>query len=128
MEKKYVADFIDESLINQLLTETASMPKEELEAIIDKAREAKGLTPREVAALIQLEDEELLEKMFTTALEIKQKIYGKRLVLFAPLYLSNHCINGCVYCGYHCSNKMNRKKIDHGRNSCRGRSPRGIRQ
>ena len=111
MEKTYEANFIDENLINQMLEETASMPKDELEAIIEKARAAKGLTPRETAALIQLEDEELLEKMFTAALEIKQKIYGNRLVLFAPLYLSNYCINNCVYCGYRCSNKETRKKL-----------------
>lgn len=111
MEKNYVADFIDESLIKEILAETASLPKSELAAIIEKAKEAKGLEPREVAALIQLEDEELLKKMFDTALEIKQKIYGKRLVLFAPLYLSNYCINNCVYCGYGCRNKTTRKKL-----------------
>lgn len=111
MGDKYAADFINEPLIHQLLRETAVLPKNELAAIIEKAKKAQGLTPREVAALIQLEDEELLEKMFATALEIKQKIYGKRLVLFAPLYLSNYCINNCVYCGYGCRNKMTRKKL-----------------
>jgi 2-iminoacetate synthase len=87
------------------LVQGEAFSKVELAAIIEKARAAKGLTPLEVAALIQLEDEELLGKMFDTALEIKQKIYGKRLVLFAPLYLSNYCINNCVYCGYGCRNK-----------------------
>lgn len=111
MGDKYAADFINEPLIHQLLRETAVLPKNELAAIIEKAKKAQGLTPREVAALIQLEDEELLEKMCATALEIKQKIYGKRLVLFAPLYLSNYCINNCVYCGYGCRNKMTRKKL-----------------
>ncbi len=110
MEKKYAADFINEPEIRRLLAETASLPESELAAIIEKAKAAKGLTPREVAALIQLEDEELLEKMFTTALAIKQKIYGKRLVLFAPLYLSNYCINDCVYCGYGCRNKTTTRK------------------
>ncbi|CUH94725.1 hypothetical protein P22_0791 [Propionispora sp. 2/2-37] len=111
MGKNYVADFIDEMVISQLLEETAALPKSELAAIIAKAQAAKGLTPREVAALIQLEDEELLDKMFRTALEVKQKIYGKRLVLFAPLYLSNYCINNCLYCGYGCRNKTTRKKL-----------------
>jgi 2-iminoacetate synthase len=111
MEKQYVANFIDEAAINSLLEETAALPKSELTAIIDKAKKAKGLTAREVAALIQLQDKELLERMFATALEIKEKIYGKRLVLFAPLYLSNYCINNCVYCGYGCRNKTTRKKL-----------------
>ncbi|HMM19907.1 MAG TPA: [FeFe] hydrogenase H-cluster radical SAM maturase HydG [Selenomonadales bacterium] len=111
METNQVADFINEPFIDGLLEETASLPKAELAAIIGKAAAAKGLTAREVAALIQLEDEELLEKMYTTALEIKQKIYGKRLVLFAPLYLSNYCVNNCYYCGYGCRNKIDRKKL-----------------
>ncbi|MDD4238579.1 MAG: radical SAM protein, partial [Desulfotomaculaceae bacterium] len=111
MEKNYVADFINEPLVNQLLEETASIPNSEVEAIIEKAKAAKGLTPREVAALIQLEDEELLKKMFTAALYIKEKIYGKRIVMFAPLYLSSYCINGCVYCGFHRTSDAIRKKL-----------------
>lgn len=111
MRQGYVADFIDENLVNQLLEETASVPKSEIESIIEKAKEAKGLTPREVAALIQLEDEELLQKMFAAALYIKEKIYGKRIVMFAPLYLSSYCINGCVYCGFHSTSDAIRKKL-----------------
>jgi 2-iminoacetate synthase len=111
LEKKYVGDFIDETLINQLLAETAASPRNEIEEIIEKARAARGLSPREVAALIQLEDEELLQKMFAAALEIKEKIYGKRIVMFAPLYLSSYCINGCVYCGFHSTSNAVRKKL-----------------
>lgn len=111
MESTYTADFIDEPMIHRLLKDTACFSKQEIRAIITKAKAAKGLTPGEAAALIQLEDEELLEEMFATALEIKQKIYGKRLVLFAPLYLSNYCVNSCVYCGYRCPNKTARKKL-----------------
>ncbi|MEG6511204.1 [FeFe] hydrogenase H-cluster radical SAM maturase HydG [Desulforamulus ruminis] len=105
------ATFINHGKIISLLEQGRNFSKVELEAIIEKARTAKGLNPEEVAALIQIEDEELLEKMFAAALEIKQKIYGKRLVLFAPLYLSDHCVNNCVYCGYRCSNKITRKKL-----------------
>jgi len=111
MKQVYKADFIDEPLVHQFLADTASVPAGELEAIIEKARLAKGLTTREVAALIQMEDEALLQKMYTAALEIKQKIYGQRLVLFAPLYLSSYCVNSCVYCGYHCGSKAVRKKL-----------------
>lgn len=103
--------FIDEPLIHHLLRETAHLPRPEIEAIIDKASAAQGLTPKEVAALIQLEDRDLLEKVFATALAIKQKIYGKRLVLFAPLYISSYCVNDCAYCGYHCSGNALRKKL-----------------
>lgn len=111
MGHPYLANFIDEPVIRKILADTALLSKSELAGIIEKAKEAKGLTPREVAALIQLEDEELLQKMFAAALEIKQKIYGKRLVLFAPLYLSNYCINNCSYCGYGCRNHTPRKKL-----------------
>ncbi|TEB16051.1 2-iminoacetate synthase [Pelotomaculum sp. FP] len=111
MEKTYCADFINEFLINQLLEETASIPDSEVESIIEKAKAAKGLTPREVAALIQLEDPELLQKMFAAALYIKEKIYGKRIVMFAPLYLSSYCVNGCVYCGFHSTSDAVRKKL-----------------
>lgn len=111
MDKKYTADFINEFKIQQLLNQTANLSKAQVREIIAKARTAKGLTSWEVAALIQLEDQELLTEMFEVALEIKHKIYGKRIVLFAPLYLSNYCINNCVYCGYRCANKSERKML-----------------
>lgn len=105
------ATFIDEGKIISILEQGKTFSKDELERTIEKAKAAKGMNLQEVAALIQLEDKELLEKMFVAALEIKQKIYGQRLVLFAPLYLSDHCVNNCVYCGYRCANKINRKKL-----------------
>lgn len=76
-----------------------------------KARECKGLTHREIAVLLEIEDEEILEEMYKIAKEIKEKIYGKRVVLFAPLYLSNYCVNNCKYCGYKCSNKIARHQL-----------------
>lgn len=105
------ADFIDEQKINALLEQGKNREKEEVLSIIDKASEAKGLTPEEVAVLLQCEDQEALEAMFKTAREIKEKIYGKRLVLFAPLYISNYCVNNCRYCGYRCSNAFERRKL-----------------
>ena len=81
MGQPHSANFIDENAIHKILTDTACLSRSELAGIIEKAREAKGLTPREVAALIQLEDEELVQKMFAAALEIKQKIYGKPVPL-----------------------------------------------
>ncbi|WP_455539008.1 [FeFe] hydrogenase H-cluster radical SAM maturase HydG [Terrisporobacter sp.] len=86
--------------------------KELIEGILDKANRAKGLTHREAAVLLECEDEELIEKMFRLAEDLKKRFYGNRIVMFAPLYLSNYCINGCVYCPYHAKNKeIARKKL-----------------
>lgn len=83
-----------------------------IRSIIEKARECKGITHREAAVLLACEDNELNEEMYSLAKEIKQKIYGNRIVMFAPLYLSNYCVNGCVYCPYHAKNKhICRKKL-----------------
>lgn len=84
--------------------------KEAVEALIERAGDCKGLTHREAALLLVCEDPELVEKMYGTAKEIKKKFYGNRIVMFAPLYLSNYCINGCVYCPYHAKNKHIRRK------------------
>ncbi|WP_434794084.1 Cyclic dehypoxanthine futalosine synthase [Terrisporobacter petrolearius] len=86
--------------------------KELIEGILDKANRAKGLTHREAAVLLECEDEELIERMFKMAEDIKKRFYGNRIVMFAPLYLSNYCVNGCVYCPYHLKNKkIARKKL-----------------
>lgn len=81
-------------------------------SILEKAKECRGLTHREAAVLLNIEDRDILEEMFATARHIKESIYGKRIVLFAPLYVSNYCTNNCVYCGYKCSNgSLKRKKL-----------------
>ena len=86
--------------------------KELIEGILDKANRAKGLTHREAAVLLECEDETLINRMFTLAQDLKKRFYGNRIVMFAPLYLSNYCINGCVYCPYHLKNKdIARKKL-----------------
>ncbi len=106
-------NFIDEQKIRSLLEENSSPSASQIRKIIAKARQAHGLEPHEVAALIQTTDPDLLRQMFTVAKEIKEEIYGKRLVLFAPLYVSNYCVNNCVYCTYHNSNKdLKRRKLD----------------
>ncbi|MGE5544040.1 MAG: [FeFe] hydrogenase H-cluster radical SAM maturase HydG [Bacillota bacterium] len=105
-------NFINDQEIWSLLDANREVPRDQIEAIIDKAVLARGLEPREVAALIQVKDPELLQKMFTAARQVKEKIYGKRMVFFAPLYISNYCVNDCVYCGYHRSNtEMTRRKL-----------------
>ncbi|MBR5499948.1 MAG: [Clostridia bacterium] len=83
-----------------------------INSLIERAKDCKGLTHREAAVLLDCDIPELNEKIFTLAKEIKQKIYGNRIVMFAPLYLSNYCVNGCTYCPYHAKNKhICRKKL-----------------
>ncbi len=81
-------------------------------SILDKARERKGLSHKEASVLLACEDETVLKELYALAEQIKKDFYGNRIVMFAPLYLSNYCINGCVYCPYHISNKhIARKKL-----------------
>lgn len=72
--------------------------------ILDKARLYKGLSHREASVLLACEDPEILDEIYKLANEIKHKFYGNRIVMFAPLYLSNYCVNGCTYCPYHRQN------------------------
>ncbi|SOC01946.1 [FeFe] hydrogenase H-cluster radical SAM maturase HydG [Pseudobutyrivibrio ruminis] len=91
-----------------------------IEELLEKARPVKtaegctckGLTHREASVLLACEEPKYIEKMYQVAQEIKDAFYGNRIVLFAPLYLSNYCVNGCVYCPYHAKNKhIGRKKL-----------------
>ena len=83
-----------------------------IEQLIEKAAQCKGLTHREAALLLECDQPELTDRIFHLAKEIKQKFYGNRIVMFAPLYLSNYCVNGCTYCPYHLKNKtIARKKL-----------------
>ena len=76
-----------------------------IESLIEKAKEWKGLSHREASVLLACEEDDLNEKVFRLAENIKKEFYGNRIVLFAPLYISNYCINGCTYCPYHGKNK-----------------------
>ncbi|MBQ8493888.1 MAG: [Alistipes sp.] len=83
-----------------------------IEEILAKAEEGKGISHREAAVLIEVEDKDLEERMYDIARRLKQRIYGNRIVMFAPLYLSNYCINGCTYCPYHAKNRtIPRRKL-----------------
>ena len=83
-----------------------------IDKILKKAKLSNGLTHREASVLLACEIEEKNEEIYTLAKKIKQDYYGNRIVLFAPLYLSNYCVNGCVYCPYHAKNKhIPRKKM-----------------
>ncbi len=86
--------------------------RELIESIIEKAKERKGLSHREAAVLLDCELEDLNQEVYKLAEQIKKDFYGNRIVMFAPLYLSNYCVNGCVYCPYHLKNKhIARKKL-----------------
>ena len=83
-----------------------------VEQLLSRAKDCSGLTHREAALLLAVDAPDLVERMLALAKEIKEDLYGKRIVLFAPLYLSNYCVNGCVYCPYHAKNKrIHRKKL-----------------
>lgn len=83
-----------------------------IDAILEKAKDKKGLSHREALMLLDCQDEKKNQEIFALAEKIKKDIYGNRIVMFAPLYLSNYCVNGCEYCPYHFKNKhIARKKL-----------------
>ena len=83
-----------------------------IDEIIEKAKLRKGLTHREASVLLACDNKEKIEEMYDLAEQIKKDFYGNRIVMFAPLYLSNYCVNGCLYCPYHLQNKhIPRKKL-----------------
>ena len=83
-----------------------------IDKILEKAKLGKGLTHREASVLLACDNEDKNDEIFKLAEKIKKDYYGNRIVLFAPLYLSNYCVNGCVYCPYHAKNKhIPRKKL-----------------
>ncbi|KMQ50268.1 thiamine biosynthesis protein ThiH [Chitinispirillum alkaliphilum] len=92
-------DFIDEVAIGSKLMQYRKPDKKRIEEILAKSLEIKTLSPDETAALLNVEDPELLLEMEQTAGEIKQRVYDNRIVTFAPLYLSTACVNNCLYCG-----------------------------
>ena len=114
-EKYNALDFIKDDEINSLIAKGKELvsDKELVREIIEKSKSAEGLTPEETAVLLNLEDKDLIEEMFKAARQVKEKLYGKRLVVFAPLYVSNYCVNNCTYCGYkHCNDELKRKKLN----------------
>ena len=102
----------EEILETLAFAESKKQDKEYIDSIITKAEQCKGLTHREALVLLDCEQPEENERIFALAKRIKQEIYGNRIVMFAPLYLSNYCVNGCLYCPYHYKNKhIPRKKL-----------------
>ena len=121
--KSHIAD---EFINNEEILETIKYAEENkhnielIDSLLEKARpkmvgngyHCEGLTHREASVLLACDIPEKIEEMYKLAEEIKLAFYGNRIVMFAPLYLSNYCVNGCVYCPYHMKNKhIARKKL-----------------
>ena len=121
-KSKAAEEFINDEEIQETLRYAEENKRNEalIDEILEKARPRKtaegwncsGLSHREASVLLACDLPEKIEKMYAIAAEIKQAFYGNRIVIFAPLYLSNYCVNGCVYCPYHMKNKtIPRKKL-----------------
>jgi 2-iminoacetate synthase len=98
------ADFIESAIVDNILAARAVPSPSRVRELLAKARELEGLTMDEVASLTFVDSPELLEEIFSTARQIKEEIYGSRLVFFAPLYVSNRCANECTYCAFRATN------------------------
>ena len=107
VNSKHAEDFINhEEILETLAYADENKCNEALiDSLIEKAKKRKGLTHREASVLLACQIEEKNEEIFKLAEQIKKDFYGNRIVMFAPLYLSNYCINGCTYCPYHSKNK-----------------------
>jgi len=102
--------YINEEKINNLLLKVKNTDWHKLDAILEKSQALKRLTLLESAALLCVDEPEYIKKIFNAANFIKDKIYGRRIVLFAPLYISNLCANSCLYCGFKSDNPLIKRK------------------
>ncbi|MFH1074776.1 MAG: [FeFe] hydrogenase H-cluster radical SAM maturase HydG [Candidatus Firestonebacteria bacterium] len=105
-------EIINEVKIKNILSKTEAPEKKRVEEILKKAAEKRGLELDEVGVLVNLKDKGLVDELYKTAAKIKEEIYGERLVFFAPLYVSDFCLNDCAYCNFHQTNKtLKRSKL-----------------
>jgi len=95
-------DFIDDAKFHQLLQRDVT--RSQVEEVVAKSSELSPLSVEETAVLLAAKDPELVELIFETARDLKKKVYGNRIVIFAPLYIGNKCCNNCAYCGFRASN------------------------
>jgi 2-iminoacetate synthase len=102
--------WLDEAKILETLARYETEDPGRIRAILDKSLALQGLSPDDVAALATVRRKDLLEELFATARKVKEEIYGRRLVLFAPLYISNLCRNECLYCAFRSSNTKVRRR------------------
>ena len=113
-KSKCADDFINHEEIMETLAyaEKNKHNRQLIDEILEKARQRKGLSHRDAAVLLDCDLEDKNQEIYALAEQIKKDFYGNRIVMFAPLYLSNYCVNGCVYCPYHAKNKhIPRKKL-----------------
>ena len=110
-------DFINDDELHGLLASEAPVHSNEVRQVISRALAKEPLTVRETALLLRAEDPELVEEIFAAARTLKERVYGNRIVLFAPLYIGNRCINDCTYCAFRVTNKevqrrtLNKKEV-----------------
>lgn len=109
MEKEI--NFINHEEIYSLLNNSKNVKKEDVKNVLEKAKRKEKITPEDIATLLSISDEEQLQDLFTLAGQIKKDIYGDRIVVFAPLYVSDYCVNNCTYCGYRRDNEFSRRKL-----------------
>lgn len=103
--------FIDHAYIEGLLQAARNAKEPEKEAAVQRAERGERLSHADIALLLCITDRDKVGRIFAAAGEYKRKIYGNRIVLFAPLYVSNYCVNNCVYCGYRRCNEMPRRRL-----------------
>jgi 2-iminoacetate synthase len=103
--------FIDCGYIEGLLEEARHDGDDAVSKALDRAERFEGLNHREIATLLVNENPDHRERIFTAAGEIKRRIYGNRIVMFAPLYISDHCVNRCTYCSFNCGHDFDRRKL-----------------
>ena len=98
--------YIDTEKINNLLADNAKVSSQRLDVILNKAKSLQRLTLGESAALLSVKEPRDIKKIFAAASFVKDAIYGRRVVLFAPLYISNLCTNACLYCAFKSDNSL----------------------
>lgn len=115
MAETFAVPHIDEALIAETLERNGSPSAERIAEILSRAAACKGLELNDIAALAGIDDQHLTQKLCATAHYVKEHIYGKRLVLFAPLYISNLCANECLYCAFRAKNTaIKRRALSQG--------------
>lgn len=97
--------------MERMQEESKGTSPERLDEILDRAESLAGLSPADVAALLTMDSPGHLARLYRIAGRIKEEIYGERVVMFAPLYVSDYCVNKCKYCGYRCDNQFNRRRL-----------------
>jgi 2-iminoacetate synthase len=111
LETENRKDFIDDTYITSLINKRSTVDKPRIAELIARSKTIKGLSPEDAAYLINIDDKDVWEGLYEAARYVKNEVYGNRIVLFAPMYLSNECVNDCVYCGFRESNDAMKDKV-----------------